>query len=78
MGHYLNHLPAAATATRAGGEGGRSGGPERIDFPLVVSVIIITFFLRIILRALPSPPSRPRTVRSGGWFVLQMFHMMGL
>jgi hypothetical protein len=65
MGHHRSHLPAAATATRTGGQGGRSGGPERVDSLFVVSVVIITFFLcACVLRALlRCPPARGRFVR---------------
>ena len=64
MGH--TYLPAAATATRTGGQGGRCGGPEWIDFLFVDSGIIFTFFLFFVVTGppLPSPPAHPRVGRS--------------
>ena len=69
MAHHLSLLPAAATATRTGGQGGRSGGPERIDFVFVVSVNII--IITMIYYYGPSPPLSPargRFVRAGRSF----------
>ena len=77
MGNRLSHLPAAASATRTVVQGGRSGGPERIDFLFVVSVVII--ITMIYYYGLSSPLACPRAVCSGGSFILQKNnHLMGL
>ncbi len=77
MGHQISHLPAAATATRTGGQGGWSGGPERIDFLFVVSVIIIIIIMIYYYGPSPPlPPARGRFVRAGRSFSRKN-HMLG-
>ncbi len=68
MGNRLSHLPAAASATRTSGQGGRSGGPERIDFLFVVSVVIIITMIYYYGLSPPLPRARGRFVRAGRSF----------
>ena len=71
MGNRLSHLPAAASATRTVVQGGRSGGPERIDFLFVVSVVIIITMIYYYGLSPPLPRARGRFVRAGRSFCKQ-------
>ncbi len=76
MGQHLSHLLAAATRT-----GGQGGGPKVRKGLILCSssaLLLLHYFIFLCITGLTPLPSCPRAVRSGGSFVLQIYHMMGL
>ena len=76
MGQHLSHLPAAATRT-----GGQGGGPKVRNGLILCSslaLLLLHYFIILRITGLTPLPSCPWAVRSGGSFVLQKDHIMGL